>query len=425
MNFQILHPAEQIVMIMERVYEYGMTTTSGGNLSILDDNGDIWITPGGIDKGSLAKKDIIQVKPDGTIIGNHRPSVEFPFHKLIYKKRKDVKSILHAHPPALIAFSIVRKIPNTNLIPSAHLVCGEVGIAPYALPGSIDLGEKIAAIFEAGFHTVILENHGVVVAGENLFKTFMAFETLDFCARLEINGNRIGKPVGLSPNLINLSKTFDMDDFISERYSSIEREARQEMCKLIHRAYDQKLFTSTQGTFSQRLDEDSFLITPYAIDRKYIEPSDIVRVVKGLKESGKNPSKSVILHKYIYEKHPHINSVIIAHPPNIMSFAVTEEKFDSRTIPESYILLRNVPRLPFGLIFMEPQRVAEKFDKETSVAIVQNDCVIVTGSNLLHAFDRLEVLEYSAKAIISSKELGEIVSIDENHIKEIDLAFKL
>ena len=33
-----------------------MTTTSGGNLSIRDDNGDVWITPSGIDKGSLTRR---------------------------------------------------------------------------------------------------------------------------------------------------------------------------------------------------------------------------------------------------------------------------------------------------------------------------------------------------------------------------------
>ena len=74
MNFELLHPADQLVMLMERIYRYGMTTTSGGNLSILDENGDIWITPGSVDKGSLSRKDIIQVKPDGTVIGIHKPS---------------------------------------------------------------------------------------------------------------------------------------------------------------------------------------------------------------------------------------------------------------------------------------------------------------------------------------------------------------
>ena len=66
MRFELLHPADQLVMIMDRIYHYGMTTTSGGNLSIMDSNGDIWITPSGIDKGSLTRNDMICVKPDGT-----------------------------------------------------------------------------------------------------------------------------------------------------------------------------------------------------------------------------------------------------------------------------------------------------------------------------------------------------------------------
>ena len=55
-NFNLMHPADQLVTLMQRIYQYGMTTTSGGNLSILDENGDIWITPTGIDKGSLQEK---------------------------------------------------------------------------------------------------------------------------------------------------------------------------------------------------------------------------------------------------------------------------------------------------------------------------------------------------------------------------------
>jgi len=44
MKFDLLHPREQLVQIMDRIYRYGLTTTSGGNLSILDENGDLWIT---------------------------------------------------------------------------------------------------------------------------------------------------------------------------------------------------------------------------------------------------------------------------------------------------------------------------------------------------------------------------------------------
>ena len=66
-----------------------------------------------------------------------------------------------------------------------------------------------------------------------------------------------------------------------------------------------------------------------------------------------------MLHKNIYDKHPEINSVIIAHAPHIMAFAVTDREFDSRTIPESYIQLRTVSKVPYGSSFMQPEMVAE------------------------------------------------------------------
>lgn len=428
MNFNLLHPADQLIMIMQRIYGYGMTTTSGGNLSILDDNGDIWITPGGVDKGSLTRNDIIRVKADGTVVGDHNPSSEFPFHKLVYQSRPDIKAVLHAHPPALVAFSIVRKLPDTRLIPNAELVCGKIGMAKYGLPGSTELGEKIAVEFKKGYHAVILENHGVVVGAGSLFDAFKSFETLDFCARLQIHASGIGTPVSLTDRDMEISKNkrnASMEEFVPAGYSSEEREARRVMCGLIHRAYDQKLFTSTEGTFSSRLTDGSFLITPYEKDRKYIEPEDIVRIENGRKEAGKIPSRSIMLHKAIYEKHPHINSVIVAHAPNIMAFAVTDETFDSRTIPESYILLRNIPKVPYGSVFMETEKLADLFVPSTPLVMVKNDCIIATGNSLLNAFDRLEVAEYSAKAVISSKKLGEIVSIDDEKIKSLEKAFHL
>ncbi|NTV90234.1 MAG: class II aldolase/adducin family protein [Clostridiales bacterium] len=428
MEFDLLHPSEQLVMIMDRIYKGGMTTTSGGNLSIMDDNGDIWITPAGIDKGTLTIKDIVQVKPDGAVIGQHRPSSELPFHQATYAGRPDVKAVLHAHPPALVSFSIVRKIPNTCLIPNASIICGEVGLAEYGLPGSTDLGDKIGRVFKKGIKTVLLENHGCVVVGKSLFEAFMTFETLDFCARLEIEANRLGTPVTLSGEQLETAmkkQHTDMKEFTPTGYSSKEKEARREMCELIHRAYDQQLFTSTQGTFSIKLSDDSFIITPYMVDRKYIGIGDIVRIENGCREAGKTPSRSVPLHQEIYRKNRDVNSVIIAHPHNIMAFAVTAEKFDSRTIPESYILIRNLNKLPFGMNFLQPAQVAEMLVASNPMVLVENECVIATGSSLLNAFDRLEVLEYSAKALIAAKSLGEPVLIDDEKIADLEVAFNL
>ena len=56
----LTHPAERLVAAMDRIYRYRMTTTSGGNLSLKDSDGNIWITPARVDKGKLKAEDIVK-----------------------------------------------------------------------------------------------------------------------------------------------------------------------------------------------------------------------------------------------------------------------------------------------------------------------------------------------------------------------------
>ena len=428
MNINYIHPADQLVMFMQRIYDKGMTTTSGGNLSIMDDDGDIWITPASVDKGTLTRQDIIRVKPDGTCIGPHRPSSELPFHQAVYKMRPDLKAVLHAHPPALVSFSIARQCPDLNLIPSVLKVCPEVKIATYAVPGSDQLGENIGKCFSEGCDTVLLENHGVCIGAQDMFTAFQRFETLEYTANLEIQARRIGTTRCLPNEAYQLTETkhhLKMDDFIPNSHSSEELAARRDMITLIHRSYRQGLFTATHGTYSVRLSDGSFLITPFGMDRAYLEEDDLVRVKGGMKELGKTPSRAVSLHEKIYAAHPEINAVLIAHPVHAMAFAVTDTPFDPRTIPESYILLRDVKRLPYGEIYTQQGRTAAVFSEVTPVAMVENDCVIVTGNTLLQAFDRLEVMESTAHSIINASVVGKIVHISPEEVADLKVAFHL
>ncbi len=425
MSRHLTHPRDEIVEFMQRIYGYGMTTTSGGNLSIRDENDDVWVSPAGYDKGSLTPLDIICVHRDGTADGPHRPSSELPFHQAIYGVRPDVRAIVHAHPPALVAFSLAGEVPDTRILPNARLICGDVGFAPYELPGSTALGEAIASAFSQGYDTVILENHGIVCSGASLFEAFQRFETLDFCARLSIEARRVGEPHTLSDEQLGFIK--GDSHLVAESdpgtASSRERELRTMMVRLIRRAYDQMLFTSTEGTFSCRLDDDALLITPYGVDRKRIGAEDIVLVRHGRRERGKVPSRSLQLHQKIYQRHADVAAVLIAHPPNVMAFGVAHEPFSTRTIPESFIMLRDIPLLEYGAQYTDRDEVAGMIDLQRPFVIVENDCVIVVGSTLLEAFDRLEVGEFSARSVIGAAAIGPVSSLGEQQVADLKDAF--
>ena len=268
----------------------------------------------------------------------------------------------------------------------------------------------------------------MVVGSDSLFNAFKAFENLDFCARLEINAAIIGTPRYLKEEEIQLKYTknhINMDEFVRKNITSAEKAARRDMCSIIHRAYDQGLVNATQGSFSVRLDDERFLISPYNVDRKYVDVEDMVCIKRDMKEAGKVPSRSIRIHEEIYKLHPEVNSIIIAHPPYIMAYAVTDEVLDSKSIPESYILMRDIPKAGYSEFYQDPGKSAQMFNESTPIVMVNNDCVAVTGSSLLNAFDRLEVAEYSAKALVFSKNLGTMVPISGEQIDEIKDAFHL
>lgn len=428
LDVKLMHPTEQINVIIGRIYRSGMTTTSGGNISIRDENGDIWITPAGVDKGSLTPKDIMCVKKNGTVIGPHKPSSEYPFHKAIYETRPELKAIIHAHPPALVAFSIAHQVPNTKIVPQAHNICGDIGFAPYGTPGSEDLGKKIANEFKnTQYKAVIMENHGVVLGGVDIMDAYQRFETLEFCCRTIVNARRLGEVNYLSDEQVSKYVNHipaNIPYFMNVDYPSDEKALRSEMVKIIRRACDQGLMISTYGTVSVRWRDDDFLITPKNVARWDIVPEDIVQIKKGMAEVGKTPSRSVALHQRIYQLNPQINSIICTQPVNLMAHAITGSKFDVRTIPESWIFLQDVPSIPFGLIYNDIDGVAEMFNRN-KVILVENDSVFITGDKLLNTFDYLEVAEFSANSLVMASAIGPLCPISDQEIEDLRIAFNV
>lgn len=423
-----MHPVEQINVIIGRIYRSGMTTTSGGNISIRDENGDIWITPSGVDKGSLTTKDIVCVKKDGTVVGHHKPSSEYPFHLAIFEARPELTAVIHAHPPGLVAFSIARKVPDTNIVPQARNICGEIGFAPYGCPGSEDLGKKIAKEFEnKKYKAVIMENHGVVLGGTDMMDAYQRFETLEFCCRTIVNAGRIGKINTLTDEQISKYVNHfpkNITPFMDVTYPSDERAIRTDMVNIIRRACNQGLMISTYGTVSVRWRENDFLITPRDVARWDILPEDIVQIKNGMAEAGKVPSRSVALHHRIYQINPHINSIIVTQSTNLMAHAVSHQKFDVRTIPESWIFLQDVPSISFEKLYNNTEEIAEMFSKNR-VIIVENDSVIVTGNKLINTFDYLEVAEFSANSLVMASAVGPLQPMGDKEIDELRVAFNV
>jgi L-fuculose-phosphate aldolase len=426
MNASLQAHRETLVRIMQRIYRYKMTTTSGGNLSIHDPSGDIWITPARIDKGNLQPSDIVCVHADGTRSGANPPSSEFPFHREIYRRRPDIKAIVHAHPSALVAFSICRQIPDTRVQPHAFEVCGKVAMAPYACPGTAELGEKIAATFATGADCVLLENHGVVIGGRDLQDAFQRFETLEFVAQTIIHARLLGDVKVLNPGQLDSSALHTFAELGGRRETHRELDLREAICRFVHRAYQQRLLISTAGAFSARLEGSEFLVTPRRRDRLEVQPSGIVRATREACEAGKTPSRAALLHALIYERNPEVGAIINAQPAHASAFCMTQATLSTHTIPESYVVLNNVPQLPFKRIVEDAERIAAEVSVDRRpVVLIENEGAVVLGRTILEAFDRLEVLEATTEALLLAKPLGPIVPMPAEAIDELRRVFRV
>lgn len=424
-SISFLHPRDETLRTIERTYRYGLTTISGGNVSMREENGDIWITPSRLDKGKLRREDIICVRADGTTEGCHPPSSELLFHREIYRARHDIRAIIHAHPPALVAFSLVRQVPDTRLIRQAREVCGEVGFAPYELPGSLALGQKVAGIFRKGHNCVILENHGTVVGGTNLGTAFYVLETLEFTGRTIMRAKALGEPRFLSDNEIGLPGRCLQSWAGSDRdvASGAEKELRRQLSEFVRRAYHRRLFISTEGSFSARLDQAGFLITPHQVDRHTLDARDLVLIREGRFEAGKFPSQAARIHEAVYRQHAEIGAVISAYPVNATAFSVTGLQLNTRAVPESYVFLRHMGRISYGLQFRDEEALAGQISASQPIVLLENDGVLITASDVLAAYNRLEVLESTAEALVDCRALGTVAPMSDDKVRELEKAF--
>ena len=179
-----MSPQKQIVYFLKRLYDRNLTTASGGNISILK-NGMMYITPTGKDKASLEEEDISVINlTSGELISGLKPTSEIQMHREIYQNRKDVQSIIHAHPFYTTIFSVIKEPIKINLISEAVIFLKNINYVDYAVPGS----ERLANLVVKGIldtDILILRNHGALAVGKNCTDCFHKIEVLEFNAKLQ------------------------------------------------------------------------------------------------------------------------------------------------------------------------------------------------------------------------------------------------
>jgi L-fuculose-phosphate aldolase len=118
-------------------------------------------------------------------------------------------------------------------------------------------------------------------------------------------------------------------------------------------------------------------------------------------------------------------AIVNACPINAMAFSVCHRTIDTHTIPESYVFVRDVGLLPFETVYNDFGRLAQTFTLQSPATVFCNTGVMVVAESVLAAFDKLEVLECSAEAVLDAQPIGGHVAMSQEIIDELSDAFGL
>ena len=189
---------QQLCDYGRRAYDKGLVAANDGNLSVRLNDKHILCTPTLQCKGFMKPEDICTVDLDGQhVAGRKRPTSEIRLHLQVYRRRSDVHSVIHTHPPHVTAFAISGKPIPSGILAEPEIFLGEVPTAKYATPGSEEFAETIVPLV-GKTNTIVLANHGMLSYERDLERALWLTEILEAYCRTLILAASIGEPQRLS-----------------------------------------------------------------------------------------------------------------------------------------------------------------------------------------------------------------------------------
>lgn len=176
---------EAITQVGKSLYDRGLAHGSAGNISVKLADG--WLmTPTNSCLGRLDPARISRLDATGTLLSGDKPSKETFLHIAMYRERS-AGAVVHLHSVNAVAVSCLADIDANDVFPPitayAIMQVGRLALAPYYPPGDESLAEAVRTL--AGrHHSILLANHGPVVAGPSLDAAVNAMEELEQTAKL-------------------------------------------------------------------------------------------------------------------------------------------------------------------------------------------------------------------------------------------------
>lgn len=189
---------QAIVACASRLWQAGLIAGADGNISVRVGDDLLVVTPRGMPKAGLGTSDLVLVSLAGEQLGGFRsPSSELDLHLRIYRERRDVGAVVHAHPPTATGFAVAGVSIPGDVLPESISLLGPVPVLPYATPGTRAVGAGVLPYLR-DHGGVLLANHGAVTWGRDLEQAQIRMESLEHAARILLAARSVGEVTPLT-----------------------------------------------------------------------------------------------------------------------------------------------------------------------------------------------------------------------------------
>ncbi|CAA9413615.1 MAG: Ribulose-5-phosphate 4-epimerase and related epimerases and aldolases [uncultured Rubrobacteraceae bacterium] len=196
------HPdlREEVARVAKQLTGSGLVTGTSGNVSARTPEGDILVTPSGIDYEVLKPEDVVLVETGGRVReGDLEPSSETPMHTGIYRARADVGAVVHTHSTYATTLACLGwPIPPVHYMLTTLSEDGRIPLAPYTTYGTEELAGYVSEALGASRNACLLQNHGTITVGKNPEEAFSRTVVLEEMAEIYYKTSIAGEPVLLS-----------------------------------------------------------------------------------------------------------------------------------------------------------------------------------------------------------------------------------
>jgi L-fuculose-phosphate aldolase len=196
---------EAVAEVARRMISSGLVTGTSGNVSARTPDGDVLITPSGLDYALLEPEDVVLVNLKGQVLeGSLEPSSETPMHTGIYRSRQQVDAVVHTHARYATTLSCLGwEIPPVHYMLTALSSDGRVPLAPYATYGTEELARYASEALGESRNACLLRNHGTIAIGESAGEAFSRTVILEEMAEIYYRARVAGEPVLLTSEQVH------------------------------------------------------------------------------------------------------------------------------------------------------------------------------------------------------------------------------